>query len=84
MNERESIRVAILELLNGRSSGKSTCPSEVARLVFDEDTWRERMSLVRAVAIDLAEAGIIEICQRGIAINPEHTRGPIRLRLKLN
>lgn len=64
-----------------RRSGKTICPSEVARAVATE-TWRDLMDDVRAVACQLADEGAIEVLQSGDVVDPRRARGPIRLRLK--
>ena len=81
MNERAEIRKAILELLKNRSPGKTICPSEAARTVYEVGSWRAKMPLIRCVSTELATAGEIEICQKGKVVAPSLARGPIRLRL---
>jgi Protein of unknown function (DUF3253) len=39
------------------------------------------MNATRAVAVQLAEAGRIEILQKGAVVEPSSFKGPIRLRL---
>lgn len=39
------------------------------------------MPAVRAVATRLAKAGHLEILQRGVVVDPDNFKGPIRLRL---
>ena len=59
------------------------CPSEAPRRVLAGGPWRASMEATREEAKRLADEGVIEIMQRGVAI--DHTqpwRGPIRLRLK--
>ena len=68
-------------LLENRNPGKSICPSEAARALFGDEKWREQMPLVREVANELCQDGQIEICQKGIAVDPAIAKGPIRLRL---
>lgn len=78
----EQIRAAILQLLQQRAAGITACPSEVARSL-SQDGWRDLMPIVRAAARGLAEAGVIEITQRGQTLPAAGTwRGPIRLRLR--
>ena len=40
------------------------------------------MESVRAAARRLAHGDRIEVLQRGVVVDPDHTRGPIRLRLR--
>lgn len=78
--KRNSVEATILELLQARKPGASICPSEAARAVFGQD-WRERMPHVRAVANQMAGQSQIEICQKGVVIDPVTAKGPIRLRI---
>jgi Protein of unknown function (DUF3253) len=39
------------------------------------------MNATRAVAVQLAEAGRLEILQKGVQVDPSSFKGPIRLRL---
>jgi hypothetical protein len=70
---------AILNLLNSRSQNVSICPSEV--LPLEQRQNKMLMEQVRSAARILAHAGTIEILQKGIRVNPDDFRGPIRLRL---
>ncbi|MGB0743981.1 MAG: DUF3253 domain-containing protein [Opitutales bacterium] len=79
--EQRSIRSKTIDLLNLRGRGKTICPSEVARYLFDESAWREKMPLVREVAAKLVDQGLIEICQQGRKVDIERAKGPIWLRL---
>lgn len=69
----------ILTRLAGRDAGSSICPSEVARAVFPESSWRSRMEDVRRAARRLAHRGEIRITQKGRTVDPAAFRGPIRL-----
>ncbi|MCS6849352.1 MAG: DUF3253 domain-containing protein [Anaerolineae bacterium] len=71
----------ILQLLRARGSGKTICPSEVARAYVPDD-WRKHMPAVRQAAFDLADAGRIVILQRGKVIDGRLAKGPIRLALR--
>jgi hypothetical protein len=73
------IEEAILGLLAGRAPGRTICPSEAARALAAD--WRPLMDPVRAVACDLADAGRLEVVQRGAVVDGRAARGPIRLRL---
>jgi hypothetical protein len=73
----DRVRAAILDLALQRGRGKSLCPSEVAR-ALDPD-WRPLMAEVRAVAAAMPE---IVVMQKGVEVDPQAARGPIRLRLR--
>lgn len=68
----------ILNLLSGRERGKTICPSEVLGGPDKKDP--AKMEQVRAAARRLEARGIIEITQRGQAIDSAQIKGPIRLR----
>ena len=59
---------------------KTACPSEVARLL-DEEDWRSQMQTVRAAAARLSKRGRIDVVQRGKKVDVATARGAIRLRL---
>jgi hypothetical protein len=73
---------AILDLLAGRRSGATICPSEAARAVGGEapEAWRPLMEPAREAARRLAAAGELDVVQRGVVVDPSTARGPIRLR----
>lgn len=74
-----TVRLAIADLLAQRSAEATVCPSEVARALSADD-WRPLMPQVRAVAIEMARQGDLEIRQHGQALSAEAAlRGPIRL-----
>jgi Protein of unknown function (DUF3253) len=78
------IEAALLALIRQRGPLASACPSEVARQLAPQD-WRALMPRVRAVASTLAQAGLLEIAQRGQKVSPQGPwRGPIRVRLPLS
>ena len=56
------------------------CPSDVARKL-DPDRWRSLMARVREAAFALAEAGLVEVTQRGVVVDGRLARGAIRVRL---
>lgn len=70
----------ILELLEQRDLGKTICPSEVLPAELKQDPLI--MEEVRDSARALAQKGMIEITQKGKAVDPQNFRGPIRLRLR--
>jgi len=73
------IRVVVTE----RGSGKTCCPSDVARRLVSEDAaWRALMPRVRTVARSLAADGEVVISQRGTLLDPAKIpTGPIRIGL---
>ncbi|MEL6383321.1 MAG: DUF3253 domain-containing protein [Cyanobacteria bacterium J06626_18] len=75
-----AIRNCLLKLVRDRGPNKTICPSEVARSLGDDD-WRSLMDQVRAVGIELYNAGKIAITQKGQVVNPHTVKGPIRYRL---
>jgi hypothetical protein len=72
----------ILALLDERGPGKTICPSDAARAVFDGpgEGWRGLMEPARRAAGRLVAAGEIVVTQGGAVVEPEGARGPIRLR----
>lgn len=73
---------AIEELLDRRRDGASICPSDAARAV-DPDGWRALMPAARDVAGRLAEAGRVQVTQRGRVVDVGTARGPVRIRRPL-
>jgi nucleoid-associated protein YgaU len=78
-----SIQTAILDLLDARGTGKTICPSEVARAVAgsdDREQWEPLMQPVRDAARHLVEDEAIVVTQRGRTVAIDTVKGPIRLR----
>ena len=75
-------RESILELLDARGPEKTICPSEVARALAGDADFRPYMEPVRDAAAKLADAGRIEVTQKGEPVTIGEVRGPIRLGLK--
>ena len=71
-------RQDILDLLAQRDPLKTICPSEV--LSPDQKQDSKMMEHVRRSARLLANEGLIEITQKGKAVDPTDFKGPIRLR----
>ncbi len=63
-----------------RGLDKTICPSEVARAMFP-DNWRKHMSQIRDVAIALQQQGKVSITQKGAAVDVQHIKGPIRIKI---
>ena len=74
-----SVEDTILGLLAARDPGKTICPSDAARALFED--WRPRMSEVREVAYAMADEGRLEVTQSGQVVDGRTARGAIRLRL---
>jgi hypothetical protein len=75
-------REGILELLDARGPDKTICPSEVARALAGDADFHPYMEPVREAAAGLADAGRIEVTQKGEPVRIGEARGPIRLGLK--
>lgn len=77
------LRKAILDLLNKPQAGKSISPTEAARSLAgsDERQWSRLMKPLRMVAVEMAEAGEIEILRKGKPVDPSQFRGVYRLAL---
>ena len=80
MQQSTDISKTILSVATHRGPEKSTCPSEIARLLYP-DNWRDHMKNVVDVAIGLHNEGKVVITQKGIAIDVNHIKGPIRIKI---
>jgi len=80
MQHYEKIETTILSTAMHRGAEKSTCPSEIARILFP-DGWREHMKDVRRVAIDLHNKGSVVITQKGKPVDVENIKGPVRIKI---
>ncbi|MCW2921636.1 MAG: hypothetical protein JWL76_1510 [Thermoleophilia bacterium] len=70
---------AIAALLRTRDPDATICPTDAARVV-DAAHWRSRLDLVRAVAAQLHDDGVVEIRQGGAVVrDPRQVRGPMRI-----
>ena len=70
---------ALLALAAERGTGKTFCPSEVARALAAD--WRPLMPEVRAAAARLAGEGRLAVTRGGAPVDPRDPGGPIRLGL---
>jgi hypothetical protein len=70
----------ILDLLAQRARTSTICPSDAARAVGEEDSWRELMEPARRAARRLVDRGEVEITQGGHVVDPSTAKGPIRIR----
>ncbi len=80
MLQQIDIEKTILATALERGKEKSTCPSEIARMLFLSD-WRRHMVEVRDVAIGLQQKGRVLITQKGLPIDTKKIKGPIRIRI---
>ena len=80
MQHYEKIATAILATAVHRGAEKSTCPSEIARMLFP-DGWRKHMKDVLRVAIDLHNKGSVAITQKGIPVDVKEIKGPVRIKI---
>jgi hypothetical protein len=80
MQQRSRISETILSMAEQRGPEKSTCPSEVARMLFPDD-WRDHMKEVVDEAIDLHNQSKVVITQKGQPIDVNHIKGPIRIKI---
>jgi hypothetical protein len=65
-------------MLSRTRTGKTICPSDVARSMADD--WRPLMDPTRAAARRLVDTGEAEITQGGLVVDPGSAKGPIRIR----
>jgi predicted sugar kinase len=79
-DETAAIAGAILAVAGQRGPEKSTCPSEIARMLFPGD-WRKHMKSVVEVAIGLHEQHKVAITQKGDPVDVSHIKGPIRIKI---
>lgn len=77
---QQDIGTTILSTAAQRGPEKSTCPSEIARMLFPDD-WRDHMKSVVEEAIDLHNQGKVVITQKGIPVDVNHIKGPIRIKI---
>ena len=80
MQHYEKIATTILSTAIHRGTEKSTCPSEIARMLFPDD-WRKYMKDILEVAIDLHNKGSIAITQKGMPVDVRNIKGPVRIKI---
>ena len=80
MQGPQDISATILSTAIQRGPQKSTCPSEIARMLFPDD-WSKHMKNIVDVAIDLHHQGKVLITQKGKPIDVNHIKGPIRIKI---
>ncbi|MFM2244854.1 MAG: hypothetical protein RL071_928 [Pseudomonadota bacterium] len=69
---------AILDALAARAREATVCPSEIAQARWED--WRPHLEEVRCAARRLVAVGQIELTQAGAVVDPDHARGPLRMR----
>ncbi len=80
--DREAIEAEILARVSERGTGKTICPSEVARaLAGQEGEWRALMREIRAAAATLMRKGHLVVTQKADRVDIETATGPVRLGL---
>jgi hypothetical protein len=75
---RARLAATIRTLLHHRDADRTICPSDAARVVGGP-AWRRVMDEARAVAGELAAAGVVRIRQRGEDVDLATARGPLRI-----
>jgi hypothetical protein len=70
----------IIRQAEAAGPGRSVCPTEVARALAS--AWHGQLSAVRRAAIELAEAGRIDILRKGKPVPAGAVKGVIRLRIR--
>ncbi len=76
----QQLEDAILDLLGRRAATATICPSDAAREVGDEDSWRDLMDPARAAAARLVDRGEVEVTQGGSVVDLATAKGPVRIR----
>jgi hypothetical protein len=76
----ERLEQVIMELLAARDPGKTICPSDAARAVGSDDSWRDLMEPARQAAQRLVQRGLVEVTQRGAVVDLDQAKGPVRIR----
>ena len=80
MQQHGDISETILSFATHRGPEKSTCPSEIARMLYPDD-WRRHMRNVQNAAIELHNQGKVVITQKGKPVDVNHIKGPIRIKI---
>jgi len=75
---QDRLAATIRTLLRHRDADKTICPSDAARVVGGE-AWRDTMDAARDAARELAAGGLIEVRQRGVKVELDEVKGPVRL-----
>ena len=80
MKQEPDISTTILSVAVRRGTHKSTCPSEIARMLFPAD-WRRHMKEVVDCAVELHHQGKVMITQKGVSVDVSHIKGPVRIKI---
>jgi len=80
VKQQPDIAQTILNTAQERGTGKSTCPSEIARMLFPDD-WRSHMDQIVREAIRLHLDAKVLITQKGKPVDVNKIKGPIRIRI---
>jgi hypothetical protein len=80
MQKGPNLSSTILRVATERGHEKTTCPSEIARMLFPDD-WSDHMKEIVNLAIDLHHQGKVVITQKGVPIDVDHIKGPIRIKI---
>ncbi|MCW2811637.1 MAG: hypothetical protein JWP61_2095 [Friedmanniella sp.] len=75
---RTRLGAAMRTLLRHRRPEVTICPSDAARVAGGEG-WRTAMDAAREVATELADAGVLEVRQKGVRVDARTATGPLRL-----
>lgn len=78
--QEDILSATILSVAAGRGLEKTTCPSEIARMLYPGE-WRNHMKDVLEAAIDLHNKGKVVITQKGIPVDVNHIKGPVRIKV---
>ncbi len=79
-DQDQQLEEAMMALLASRDDGATICPSDAARALADDDTWRDLMEPARRAARRLVARGQVVVTQGGEVVDPETATGPIRIR----
>jgi hypothetical protein len=80
MQHQSKVSETIMSVATDRGHEKSTCPSEISRMLFPGD-WRKHMKEVVDAAIELHNQGKVVITQKGSPVDVNHIKGPIRIKI---
>lgn len=75
----QKLTACIRSMANERGTGKTFCPSEVARQEGGE-SWRDLMDDVREAAARMVSEGTLQVLQKGEVVDPATAQGPVRYR----
>jgi hypothetical protein len=74
------VEETLLALLSQASAPESISPNDVAK-ALDATNWQRQLPKVRAVILDLARRGRIEVLRKGKPVEFEGLKGIYRIRL---